>query len=135
MNVLYYPSLRAVHDDFLQRFDFGGVKILAAFEEAGDSGVSVVIGHDLDQFWEMVGIPLSHAHRERVDVLVQLVQQSDCLNDHVVDSVDVELDFGPGVRVAETELRLGFGRRRQASHKVGEVKTNPAKDLFNLTKL
>ena len=38
-----------------------------------------------------------------------MVKQTNALNDHVVDTVDVELDLGPRVAVAETELGL---RRR-----------------------
>ena len=35
------------------------------------------------------------AHRERVEVLVQLVQERDGLDDHVVRPVHVELDLAP----------------------------------------
>ena len=49
------------------------------------------------------------AHGECIDVLVELVKQANALYDHVVDTVDVELDLGSRVAVAETELGL---RRR-----------------------
>lgn len=49
---------------------------------------------------------LPDTHGESVDVFVQLIQQGYGLDDHVVGPVDVELDFGSGVAVAETKLCL-----------------------------
>ncbi len=48
-----------------------------------------------------------NTHRESVDVLVECIEQSDGLDDHVVRTVDVELDLGTRVRVTKTELCLG----------------------------
>ena len=53
---------------------------------------------------------LPDTHGESVDVFVQLIQQSDRLDDHVVGSVDIKLYFGPGVTVAKTQLGLGGGK-------------------------
>lgn len=47
--------------------------------------------------------PLAHAHHESVDILVQRVKKSDGLDDHVVDAVDVELDFCARVGVRQSE--------------------------------
>lgn len=44
------------------------------------------------------------AHGESVDVLVHLIQKSNGLNDHVVGTVNVELDLATGVAVTQTEL-------------------------------
>ena len=49
-----------------------------------------------------------------------LVEQSDGLNDHVVALVDVELDLGATVRVAETELGLVAGCGSEAFDELGE---------------
>lgn len=54
--------------------------------------------------------PLPDTHGESVDVFVQLIQQSNWLDDHVVGSVDIKLYFGSGVTVAETQLGLGGGK-------------------------
>jgi hypothetical protein len=45
---------------------------------------------------------LPNAHGEGIDIFVQLIEQSNRLNDHVVNTVDVELDFGSGIGVAKT---------------------------------
>lgn len=50
---------------------------------------------------------LPHTHGERVDVLVELIQESDGLDDHVVCPVDIKLDFGSGVAVTQTQLSFG----------------------------
>ena len=54
------------------------------------------------------------------------------LNDHVVDAVDVELHFGSGIGVAETQLSFGLGDRRQSGNKTVEMKTNATQNLFDL---
>lgn len=41
-----------------------------------------------------------------VDVLVELVEEGDCLDDHIVGAVHVELDLCARVGVAETKLGL-----------------------------
>ena len=56
----------------------------------------------------MIGVPLPHSHTEGVDVLVELVE------------LDVELDLGATVRVAETELGLVAGHGSEAFDKLGE---------------
>ena len=40
---------------------------------------------------------IPNAHAERVDVLVDLIEQADGLDDHVVDTMHVELDLGTRV--------------------------------------
>ena len=45
-------------------------------------------------------------HREGIDIFIKLVEETDTLDDHVVDAVDIELDLGTGVAVSETELSL-----------------------------
>lgn len=74
-------------------------------EEVDHLGVLVVVRDDPDELGEVPSVPLADAHRERVDILVELVEESDRLNDHVVGSVHVELYFRTRVGVSETELR------------------------------
>ena len=66
---------------------------------------------------------LPDAHGERVDVFVQLVQQSDGLDDHVVHPVHVELYFSSGVAVAQTQLCLGGCLGSQPLHQRVEVQS------------
>ena len=54
------------------------------------SRVFVVVRGDLDELWKVPAIPLLDAHGERVDVLIESVEQRNGLNDHVVLSVDIE---------------------------------------------
>ncbi len=68
-------------------------------------------------------------HGEGIDVLVQLVQQADGLDDHVVHTVHVELHLRPGIAVSQAELSLGDGRGRQTVHQLVEVETNPTGDF------
>ena len=79
----------------------------------------------------MVRVPLPHPHREGVDVLVQLVEQSDALDDHVVRSVDVELDLAPGVGVTQTQLGLPRGLGVQVLDQLVEVEADAADDFRN----
>lgn len=66
---------------------------------------------------------LPDTHGESVDVFVQLIQQSNGLDDHVVGPVDVKLDFGSGVAVAKTQLGLGGSQPSQTLHQGVEMQT------------
>lgn len=72
---------------------------------------------------DQIGGNLPNTHGEGVDVFVQLVQQGNGLDDHVVHPVDVEFDFGSGVAVAKPQLGLGGSQGSQALHQGVEVQT------------
>jgi len=59
---------------------------------------------------------IPNAHRESVDVLVKLVEQTDGLYYHVVRSVHVELHLRSRVAVSEAELRFAFRHFAQILH-------------------
>lgn len=67
---------------------------------------------------------LPDSHGESVDVFVQLVQQSNGLDDHVVGPVHIELDLGSGVAVAKTQLCFGGSRAGETLHQGVEVQTH-----------
>lgn len=79
-------------------------RVLAALQQVNNASVQDVVIQDLDELGEVPRVPLTNTHGECVDVLVQLVQQGDALNDHVIGLVDVELNLGTRVRVSETTL-------------------------------
>lgn len=66
---------------------------------------------------------LPDTHGEGVDVFVQLIQQSDGLDDHVVSPIDIELHFRSRVAVAKTQLGLGGSQGSQTLHQGVEVQT------------
>lgn len=49
---------------------------------------------------------LPKSHGECVNIFIELIQQIDALNDHVISLVNVELDLGSAVAVTQTELSL-----------------------------
>ena len=79
----------------------------------------------------MVGVPLTHPHSKRVDILVQLIQESNALDDHVVGSVDVELDLAPGVGMAKTKLGFSRGFRCQGLDQLVKVEPDATDNLRN----
>ena len=81
------------------------------------------------QLWEVVRVPLTHPHSKRVDILVQLIQESNALDDHVVRSVDVELDLAPGVSMAKTKLGFSRGFRCQGLDELVEVEPDATDNL------
>lgn len=52
----------------------------------------------------MPRVPFSYSHRKGVDGLVQLVQNSNGLDNVVVVTLNRELDLGTGVSVTKTQL-------------------------------
>jgi hypothetical protein len=81
-----------------------------------DLGVGLVLGDDLAHLGEVPSVPLLNPHRVDVDLLVQVVKESDRLNDHSVDLVGRELELVAGEGVGETE----FHRREVARVDVAE---------------
>lgn len=57
------------------------------------SSEHVVVLHELAEFREVPAIPLPNTHSERVEVFVELVQQADALDDHVVRARRVHFDL------------------------------------------
>jgi hypothetical protein len=49
---------------------------------------------------------LPKSHGECVNIFIELIQQIDALNDHVISLVNVELNLGSAVAVTQTELSL-----------------------------
>ena len=74
--------------------------------EFRDACVLVVVGDNFDELGEVVSIPFAYPHREQVDILVELIKESNCLDDHVVNPVDVELQLG--ARIGVTQAKLSF---------------------------
>ena len=74
-------------------------------DELDHARVLVVVGDEADEFGEVPAVPLAHAHRERVDVLVELVEECDRLDDHVVRAVHVELHLGARVGVSKSDRK------------------------------
>lgn len=67
------------------------------------------------------------SHRESVDVFIQLIQETDALNDHVVHSVDIELDLAAGIAVTQTQLCFAGRLLGEAFHQLVEVQPNSCK--------
>lgn len=68
-------------------------KGLLICDELCDACIEVVVGYELDELGEMVPIPFTNSHGKQIDVLVELVQKSNSLNDHVINPVDIELEL------------------------------------------
>lgn len=72
---------------------------------------------------------LPDTHAESVDVLVELIQQGDALDDHVVHPIDVELDLSPGVAVPKTQLGDSRTLGSETLHQIVKMKPYAAYDL------
>ena len=62
-------------------------------DERGALSEQEVVLDEFLELGEVPRVPLPHAHREGVDVLVHLIQQGDGLDDHVVGAAGVELNL------------------------------------------
>ena len=91
--------------------------------------VAVVVVTDSDHFWEVVAVPFSDSHGEGVNVFVELIDQCDGLDDHVVLSVNVEPKFGSRVTMRETSLGGVLDQRSQRFLHLWEVLSGGPADL------
>lgn len=86
------------------------MKRLASFmylDVCSTPGEHVVVLDQLTQLWEMPAVPFTNSHSERVEVFVELVQQADALDDHVVRPCGVHLHLlgSPHIRVSASAIR------------------------------
>ena len=123
----------AIHQDGFQLLQLVNRQLLPVLDQLDAPGEQGVLGHDLDQLGEVVAVPLPDPHAEGVDVLVELVQQGDALDDHVVALVHVELDLAPAVAVRQAELGLIGGHGGESLDQLGEVHPDPTEDLRHHT--
>lgn len=90
----------------------------------------MVVRYDPNEFGEVVAIPLADSHGKEVDIFVKLVKKGNSLDNHVIDTVDVELQFCAGVRVAETELGLHDIVALEALEEFCGMETDTANELL-----
>jgi len=83
-------SGRVVAEDSFELGEFLLVEGVFIANVLRTASVLVVVGDKLDKLGEVVAVPFAHTHGEEVDVLVELVEESNGLDDHIVDTVDVE---------------------------------------------
>lgn len=148
--------LRRVHDHFFELLQQIVRHFFAVLNDLHAFRVHVVVRDDFDELREMVAVPFSekktlifncfqgvfklylgyyspNSHRKRVDILIELIEQINSLNDHIINSIDVELDLGSGVSVSETELSLRLALVGQSLDEIGEMGTNAAQNLGHHT--
>ena len=90
-----------------------------------------IVQHDLLHLREVPAIPLFHTHRVDVDLLVQLVQQTDRLHNHRVHLVCAELQLVATQAVRKTQDHRMHVLR---SHRIDEsihLVTNASHELVN----
>ena len=123
---------RAVHQDLLELLKVSLLgDLLPVFYQLDYPGVECVLWDNLDELWEVVGVPFSYPHGKGVHVFVQLVQKGDGLDDHVVRLVYIELDLGSGVAVRQTELGLVGGHGGETLDQFWEVMSYASDDLWH----
>lgn len=91
---------------------------------------SNVVDDDLGHFREMPSVPLLNPHGVYVNLLVQIVEQSDSLDNHSVDLVGGELKLEPGKRVTKTKRHGVEIFLVNAAEKRGELLTDTTVEVL-----
>eukprot|EP00760_Papus_ankaliazontas_P022858 PhM_4_TR1904/c0_g1_i1/m.84730 len=106
-----------------------GVLGLAVADDEGDLGVEKGLRDLLGELGEVPAVPLLDAHAELVDALVHVVEESDRLDDHVVGTMDVELDLVAAVGVRQTTVGALEVAGLVVGQELGGVETDAADHL------
>ena len=69
------------------------------------------------------------SHGEGIDVFIQLIQQTNGLDDHVVYTMNIKLYFCSRVTVAQTQLCLGSHWTSQSLDHLLKMKSYSSEDL------
>ena len=73
-----------LHDDLFQPLQFIFAELALVLDVRDAASVDEHVGHDLQELGEVPRVPLAHPHGKGVDVLIQLIQQADGLDDHII---------------------------------------------------
>mmetsp|Transcript_5517 Transcript_5517/g.13930 ORF Transcript_5517/g.13930 Transcript_5517/m.13930 type:complete len:369 (-) Transcript_5517:34-1140(-) len=119
----------SIADDVLKAVEIVFGEVLLVLHKLRHTSEHDVVVHQLDQLGKVPRIPLTNAHGKGVHVLVQLIEQSNTLDDHVVHTVHVEFNGGTREGVTQTKLRLHHIVRLHARSEFGKMVTNTAKNL------
>lgn len=79
----------------------------------------------------MPRVPFSNSHRERVDGLVELVENSNSLDDVVVIALDGELNLSSRVGMTETKLSSSHISLAKLFQQLSSMEPNTAKHILN----
>ena len=97
-------SLFIIKNNVSELFFHIVIDVLSLFNEIDQLGENDVVIDDFSQLWEVPREPLFESHAKSVNVLVQLLNQSNGLNNWFVLPVDVSGALLSGVRVPKTQL-------------------------------
>lgn len=107
------------------------VQALLVLNEQGNLGVALVVGDDLVEFGEVPGVPFPDSHGESVDGLVELVEDSNGLDDVVVIALNGELNLGARVSVTKTKLGGVHITLTQLLQQLGGVQSDTTKHILD----
>jgi len=124
-------GLGSIHGNLLESGERVLAELLLVLDEGGKAAELVVVVDNLGQLGEVPRVPLTNAHSEGVEVLVELVEKGNTVDDHVIGLVHVELDLGTGVRVTETEDSLGVVFLGKCLEEASKVETDTTDELQN----
>jgi hypothetical protein len=82
-------SLFIIKNNILQLFFHFVSDVFSLLNEIDKLGENVVIIDDSSQLWEMPREPFLESHHKSVNVFIQLLNKSDCLNNWFVLPVDI----------------------------------------------
>jgi hypothetical protein len=84
----------------------------------------------------MPRVPFAHSHGECIDGFVELIEDSNGLDDVIVVLLYGELDFSPGVCVTQTKLRCAGVAFAKLLEQFLGVQSDPTEHvLHNLTRV
>jgi hypothetical protein len=103
--------------------------IVSFLKQVNQLGENVVIIDDFSKLWEMPREPLLQTHAKSIDVFVQLLNESNGLNNWLVLPVDVGGALVPGEAVTQTELGPSHIVLLHLLHDFHEVGSNTSVQL------
>jgi hypothetical protein len=98
--------------------------IVSFFKQVDQLGEDIVIIDDSSKLWEMPREPLLQTHTKSVDVFIQLLNESDGLNNWFVLPVDIGGALVPGETMTETQLSSPHIVVLHLLHDLDEVGSN-----------
>jgi len=119
-----------VHDLLEGLFVLVGHEVLAVgLAKGNDFGVNVIVVDNLGHLGEVPSEPLLEPHAEGVDVLIHLLNESDCLRDRLILPVDILSALEAREAMTQTKLSLSNVALVNFFDDLGEVSADAADQL------
>ena len=122
-------SFFIIKNDIINLFFHFVSDVISLFHQKDEFREDIVFIDDFSKLWEVPRVPLLQSHNKSINILIKLLNQSDCLDNWFVLPVNIGGALGSRETMAQTQLGSGHVLVRKLLHDFHEVSSNSSVQL------